>query len=288
MSDRSLSSQIPNKNDAYQTCIPHAGATVFVHAAPDPSAGMSHVSSKRAGKLLSRVRRATVADVDTGRQTVDVIFDDDDEGGEGEDGDGEEEEEEEDGVMMSRVVPLAAGLAAQVEEGRLLLNISRVYLKSRLGRLHEALRAASLAAAVLDGVACGDQGQGEGAAEAEAEAEAVRLLLSAHEVQVGALCKGGFFSAAKDDVRRLARLPKRVAVEGVGDRVKKLWAEIEQAGIERQRDNKRLAKSVSRWLHDAMAAGQQQEQEGGGEGLGVGAAGGGGQQQQEEAGCVCS
>jgi hypothetical protein len=302
---------------------------VLVHAAPDPSASSSssssnsssrHISSKRAGRLLSRVRRGTVADVDVKARTVDVIYDDEedegDEGGGGEEGGGggEEEDEEEDGVGMSRVVPLAGSGMAQVEQGRLLLNCSRAYLKSPLGRLHEALRSASFAAAVLDGVVVvvvvvGGAGCRNGGEEEEEEEEgeegagasaALKLLLSAYEVRVGALCRGGFFAAAKDDVRRVARLPKRVLSVGgkgkaaVGEWVKRMWEGIEQAGVLRQRENRRLVKEMSAWLNTAMGAGvgavgagEGREGEGGGGG-GVGAIAAGIRPAQgEEGGCAC-
>ncbi len=278
------------------------GASILVHAAPDAAESLV-ISSKRAGRLLLRVRRAMVADVDAGGQRVDVIFDKE-EGEEQEQEQGELEEEE-DGVSMSRVVPLAATAGAQVEEARLLLNISRVYMKSPLGRLHEALRSTSLAVALLEGVVI-HEGGGAEVVDADLLGAALKLLMSAHEVRVGALCRGGFFAAAKDDVRRLARLPKRasgrVCAAGVGDKAKRLWESIDQAGAQRQKENRRLARNVSQWLNSAMAAGAGEEQggAGGGGGGGGGGRGGGvatrvaghggaaaGAAQGEEGGCTC-
>lgn len=247
------------------------GVAVLVHASPaNDDTHAQSTSSKRAGRLLVRVRRATVADVDRGGKNVDVIYDDYDEPNPN-----REEEEEEDGVSMSRVMPLASSRPAQVEQGRLLLNLSRVYLKSPLGRLHEALRSVAMAVAVLEGVALLPSDEDEMEQEGRDAEEGGRLLLSAFEVEVGALCRGGFFAAARDVVSRLARL----SIRGGEETASRLGREIEAAATQQQRANKRLVKVMSRWLNRAME-----------EGKASGVEGGGGPRQGEDgaAGCICS
>lgn len=117
-----------------------------------------------------RHRRATVADMDAGRRSVDVIYDDD------ETREGEEEEEDE--VGLDRVGALAAG-SGRVEQARILLNIARCHLNGTAARVDEALGSATMALALL----LRGAGEEEEQLEEETRAAASKLLVSAYRVR---------------------------------------------------------------------------------------------------------
>ena len=221
----------------------------------------------------------------------------------------DEDDEEEDDVPISRLLPLALLPSLQLAQAKVLLNSARCYLKSHMGRLTEALISLSLAIAVLLPFVFPKKGEGEEAEEGREGEEEVeveegrRLLVSAFEVRCKALCKGGEFNLARLDARRILQVAAQVQAQGkrggkgggggggggggkgggggravaaaaLREKVKGLAEEIEREAKRREVLDKRLVKSMTRWIKTAMESGEGEG--GGGEGRGGKRGGGGG------------
>lgn len=215
---------------------------------------------------------------------MDVIYDE-------KEGDDEkhEEEEEEDGVDLdTRVLPLAPTAALQVDEAKVLLNLCRCYLKSPLGRLVEALKAVSGAIAILEEVVVSLQEQQQEEGEEERE-RLLQLLVSAYDIRCKALCRGGWFQTAKKDVKGFAIKYVTSSSSSFNsssnrgtrrEKVKEWWQYIETAIEQRQKADRRLVKSMSRFIDGAVRSSSSSSSTGDGAAAAAGP--------PEEAGCVCS
>ena len=205
----------------------------------------SNNNTKASSSFSIKLRKAMISDMDRG--TADVIYDVDG----GAKGGNEEEEEEEDGVAIERIIAIATkkddddGL---FEQAKIYLNISRCYLKSPSGRIKEAIESASLCLTLLKMM----EGTG-GASKAEAKgstsmsnAEREKLFINAYQIRAKALSRGNDYKEAHRDARRLAQLP------GQREGAKKLWREIEKEMEYRQKSDRKLVKSMSKWIDSAL------------------------------------
>lgn len=234
--------------------------------------GSTDKKSKSFASLATRIRQATVSDLGDVQGTADLIYDDEDVNEE------EEEEEEEDGVALNRVFSIATR-KNRLSQSKLLLNISRCYLKSSRGRMREAVEAVSLCIHLLN-MKEEDEDEEEEEEKQQQQQQQQQLLATAYQIRAKAFSRASQFIAAKKDARRLGGLP------GQREVAQKLVVEVEKNMERKQKSDRKLIKNMSQWIDTAMKSSSASLVEGGG---GSNASSGSSREEAKagEEGCIC-